>query len=1122
LSPANVRAGDQKSSKTAKASLADTDVTSAALFPFGRSAREPAVGRCAHRDGVRGALILLAAWAVFSLTQNPARAQTASMTSQSNIQPPEIRVSGRTVYRWQIDDAQASLLENDCVLRRDGRQFRANRVLIVSDGPRGKVRNRIVFEGLRTAEGKQNPTPRSVVWISERDPSIDAPQFRGRPDSRPFLMEFLPDDSIEAIGIEKRGQDRGNEIDRTVRPAQFTEPIPDPNANAGAMTGPAETIPTPASPTPASPTPASPTPVPLGSPNGETIRLQPPPTRGLPLAEDPPPPTVFDDGATTRGPRFFFGGGTKSIEIDSRGASTPPVITNTPRPETNESVITARGGVTIRVRDVAATLPDGQFMQFGTVTLSADRIVAWLPMMTNLFGAGADLSSAEGEIYLEGDIVFRQGENVIYADSMYYNVTRETGLVLDAEAITAVPEYQGIVRLKAEVLQQVSRGNFRAFDAAVTSSRMGVPRYWLQSERLEFEERTRNVIDARSGRMVADRDHHVTSSNNFVFLGGIPVFYWPRFATSLRRPTFYVTGAKVSNDAAFGTQFLLDWDVFQLFGVDRPPDGVDWELSTDYLSERGPAIGTRVDYDIPGFLSVPGRTRGFIDAWGISDSGKDRLGLDRLALEPETDVRGRALMRHRQWLANDYELIAEVGYLSDRNFLEQYLEREWDRELDHSTGLRLRKYHFNQLFDLSADVQVNDFYQETEQLPSVDHYLLGGTFLGQVVTWSMHNHASYTRLNAAEAPIDPAEAAEYSPLPGEQDADGVIASTRQELAVTLPVGPFNLRPKASVEAAHYGEAADGDSLTRLLGQAGVALNLPMMRVDPTIQSSLFNVKGLAHKLDWTAEYWYADSDTNLDELPLYDPLDDNPQEQFRRRFIGDTFGGTLPDRFDPRNYAFRHGLQEHLSSPSDVIADDLQHFRFGLNQRFQTKRGLPGRERVVDLVQFDVGTILFPKADRDNFGETIGPTTYDFRYHIGDRYSIVSDGYIDFFDDGLRSVSAGIRTSRPGRSDTYIGLLSIEGPISSTVVRTTTDYRLNEKWIFSGGTTYDFGETGNIGQSFGLTRIGESLLLRVDFNVDSGRDNVGLSFMLEPRFAPRTLGVLGGGMIPPPGAEGLE
>lgn len=1061
----------------------------------------PTTGGCSRWRRGMALLVLLAIGVCWSPSLS---AQTPPSVMPQIVASSPIRASGDTVYRWQDDGAQVSLLEGDCLLLHGDRQMKASRILIVSDGPQGRVRNRLVIEGRIQANGKMDPIPRTATWMTTDDPAVQAPNYRGKPAQRPFLMEYLPDRSIEAMG--------------KVQQVQFTQPVPDPGVTDDSA-GTGSSIPRPN----LAPTLAPLESLPINPPGNA---LQPaaelPAVSGLPLAGDAAPPVTFDDGATTGGPQFFFGGGNKSVEIDARGASNPPIFDGILRPETNEQIILARGGVTIRIRDVAAQLTDGTFMQFGTVTVSADRVVAWLPSLRNVFDGTTDLSAAEGELYLEGDIVFRQGDNVIYADSMYYNVTRETGMVLDAEAITTVPEYQGVVRLKAEVLQQVSRGNYQAFDAAVTSSRMGVPRYWLQSEKLEFYEKTRNVIDPRTGLLVADKDPFVRSNNSFVFLGGMPIFWWPQFSTSLERPVFYVTDIKIKNDNNFGTQVLLDWDVFQLFGIDNVPKGVDWELSTDYLSDRGPALGTHLDYDVPGFFGFLGRTRGRLDVWGISDRGRDRLGLDRLSVEPEEEFRGRALLRHRQQLQNDYEFIAQSGWISDRNFLEQYLENEWDNDPDHVTGLRLRKYYHNQLFDLAANAQVNDFFQETERLPALNHYLLGGSFLGERLNWQMHNHLSYSKLNVADDPKDPVQAANHFPLPGEVAAKGAVASTRQELSISLPVGPLNFRPIASFEAAHYGQAADGESLTRLLGQAGVQFNLPMVRIDPTIQSDLLNMRGLAHKLDWTAEYWYAESDKDLDELPLYDRLDDNAQEQFRRRFIGSTFGGLLPGEFDPRTYAFRQGIQRNVTSPSDVIADDLQQLRFGLHQRFQTKRGLPGRERIVDVVQFDIDTMLFPKSDRDNFGESVGPTTYDFRYHLGDRYSILSDGYIDFFDGGLRSISAGLRTSRPGVSDTYVGLLSLEGPISSTVLRTAYDYRLNEKWIFSGGATYDFGNTGTIGQSYGLTRIGESLLLRINVNVDSGRDNVGFGFLIEPRFFARNLGNIGGGLIPPPGIEGLE
>ncbi len=1015
-------------------------------------------------------------------------------------QPPELpaQFDGRAdaVTRWRDERGEYYLLDGRCRLATPVGVVTAEQAMVLIT--RDPVQNRwevTVGSGsdLMLDNRKRLPAGKPLRWTVTTEPTIDAPQYRGVAKSRPQEADWVTDSQIAPV------QHLASDFSS---PQGLIESVPvpaAPDATTSQSTPPASTPPFQAWQPPASGT-----------------------TDGV-IAPDVPmtPASQADQGGKFQ---LLLNGGAQSLEIMSRSSSSSAQLESLNRPETDETIVVARGGVTVLVRDVQAEFPGGERLDLGTVSLSADKIVGWFPLATGLFSGNRSMDQSEGEIYLEGNIVFRQGQRVVYADSMYYNVRRQYGMILNAEAITPIPEYEGLIRLKAEVLQQVSRGEFIAFDTALTTSRMGVPRYWLQNEQMRFSDQTKAAIDPVTNQPIEVSDRVVSGNGSFVYIAGVPVLYWPTFTSNVSVPSFYVTGIKVKRDSIFGTQAMVDFDVFQLLGVQRPPSGVRWTLSTDYLSERGPALGTAVTYNRGDFFGLPGPTNGFLDAWSIYDTGLDVLGRDRRDLEPETDYRGRVLGRHRQWLPYDYEMVAEVGYLSDRSFLEQYFENEYDRNKDHDTSLRLRKYYFNNLFEIAAEAQLNPFYTDTQRLPSLDHYLLGGSVLGDRLTVSMHNQVSYSELKIADSPDNAAlDAITQTPLPGEVAAQGIIASTRQEVAAPLELGPLKLVPYLSGEASHYGEDVAGDSLTRLIGQAGIRSTLPMWRFDRNVQSSLLNVRGLAHKVDFTSDLFFADSSSNLDDLPLYDPLDDDAQEEFRRRFFFNTFGGALPTRFDPRNYAYRQGLQRYVTNPSEVIADDALQARLGIHQRWQTKRGVPGRERIVDLLQFDVDTVLFANADRDNFGETIGPTTYDFRYHLGDRVTLLSDGYADWFDLGLRSISAGVRTSRPGVGDVYVGLMSLEGPISATVLRSSYDYRLNEKWILTAASTYDFGNTGNIGQTVSVTRIGESMLLRLGLDIDEGRDNVGLVFALEPRFWPgRSLGSLGGQLIPPPGIEGLE
>lgn len=343
--------------------------------------------------------------------------------------------------------------------------------------------------------------------------------------------------------------------------------------------------------------------------------------------------------------------------------------------------------------------------------------------------------------------------------------------------------------------------------------------------------------------------------------------------------------------------------------------------------------------------------------------------------------------------------------------------------------------------------------------------------------------------------------------------------------------PFNLGPVKVVpyvlgEIGHWQEDLNGDDATRLLGQGGIRASMLMWTADPTVRNELFNLNGVAHKVVFDSEFMYADANQNYEDLPLLDPLDDDSVEFFRRRFLFDTFGlgvgDNVPLRFDERNYAFRQGLQRYVASPSTEIADDLMMLRLGMRQRIQTKRGKLGSQRIVDWMTFDIESHFFPRASRDNFGQEIGPTRYDFRWHVGDRTTLMSDGYIDFFGDGLRTVSLGAALTRPGKSQYFVGLRSIEGPISSNVLTGSIAYRMSPKWKFEYGTSIDFSGTGNIGQSGRIVRIGESLLVGLGAYYDASRNNFGFRFDISGRVMRSDLGMIGGRHIAPVGVHGLE
>ena len=434
-------------------------------------------------------------------------------------------------------------------------------------------------------------------------------------------------------------------------------------------------------------------------------------------------------------------------------------------------------------------------------------------------------------------------------------------------------------------------------------------------------------------------------------------------------------------------------------------------------------------------------------------------------------------------MLNGLQATAELGWISDRNFLEQYYEYEWDNLKDQSTGVELKQILGSGAWSLTTDLRLNDFFTQTEWLPRFDHYQIGMPLFGSRLTWYEHTNVGYARLRTATTPEDSIDAAKFNQLGWETSRDALRVATRQEIELPFQLGPAKIVPFALGELAHWGNDINGDDVTRAFGQAGVRSSVPLWTVNPSVQSELFDLNGLAHKVSLDSEFFWADANRNLDRLPLYDPLDDDSIEHFRRRFIDDTFGGMafidedVPLRFDERYFALRSGLQGQVTSPSTEIADDLMVVRLGTRHRWQTKRGPIGQERIADWIVLGVQGTLFPKAGRDNFGEDLGLMSYDFRWHLGDRVTLVSEGFADVFSQGLKTVSIGGFLTRPAYSSLYVGLRSIEGPISTNILETAFQYRLSSKWISRSSSTIDFGKVGNIGQSYEIIRVGESFLV---------------------------------------------
>ncbi|HID22670.1 MAG TPA: hypothetical protein EYP14_09750, partial [Planctomycetaceae bacterium] len=695
-----------------------------------------------------------------------------------------------------------------------------------------------------------------------------------------------------------------------------------------------------------------------------------------------------------------------NVYSEKSTATTPP-----------EQITILTGGINLLVDGVGA---------YGTIDLSADRMVIWTRIAdAEQFQQGLETvqpREAPFQVYLEGNIEIRQGLNLLRAQRAFYDARENRALLLDAELKAWIEPLQTNLRVRADRIRQLSEKTFHAQRAWVSASPYGKPGYRLQASDIFLEPR---YVPAWTGAAPAtfaplaeapavEEVPWVTSLNNAFLIDDFPLLFAPYLTGPAEDPHIPVQSVTFRQDRIFGGQLETVWNAFQLFSLEAPA-GVTWNLLTDYRTERGPAIGTSGRYEGTELFGWPGTYRGDGLLYYLYDAGEDNLGLDRRRLPLERYHRGRVLWRHRHDFPFNTTLLAEVGFLSDRNFLEQYYEDEFDEGKDNETLVFLRQHWDHTSWNVLVRPRINAFENTTEWLPRGDFYTLSQPLFGGLITWSSHFSAGYGRLRPAAAPPDPVTDP-FALLPYyAAGASGAVLMMRHELDLPLQVGPVHIVPFVLGESDYWSENLTGRDLDRLVGSAGVRGSLMMWRVYPYVSSRILNLNGLAHKMVFDAEFAWTGSSRGLDSVPQYNEFDDNAQERFRQRLLVNTFGGAIPPIFEPRFYAVRTGAGRAVTAPYYELIDDQQVLRLAWRHRLQTKVGPPERLRIKDWMTLDLEASYFPNPARDNFGEPLGLLTARYNWSVGDRTNLVAGAYYDLFDGAPELWDIGILSHRPTR-----------------------------------------------------------------------------------------------------------
>ena len=862
----------------------------------------------------------------------------------------------------------------------------------------------------------------------------------------------------------------------------------------------------------------------------------------LPQPPLPDPAVILPDGVRVPLPASAR----RTIEFKPRYAKRLNFLIEDQNPEKTLKRVILTDGVIVNVVHFPATGGPPEEIEFAT-----DSVVAWLRNVGGV-GGGPIETSADGrdgqeiELFLSGDVVIRTladgqtgpVDQVLRAERIYYDVTHNRAVAIGGDLEMRTPGGLDTVHLRGDRVWRLGKNEWRIFGAETSSSkRPSDPNLTLTTREATFTQQRAvrtNIFgipyrDPVTGQPEVGYERTLDTGFSFLRIFDVPVIPFFPSKTDIDDPFGPLVGIGGGNDQIFGVQVYTTFDMYKLIAR-RPPPGHRWRLDVDYLSDRGPALGTNYNYIGPDFLGLGNQHAGFVRLYGIQDNGVDQIGGGRAPiLDPSyrgkirefnadgtpvytghPEYRGRAQLQHNQDL---YEygttfarVTGQVSYLSDPNFLEQYYKQEFDMGMNQDTFLHLFGASENWYGSVLLQDQLNqDWWTVTEWLPKVDGAVVGETFLQDRLVYTAEASAGYAQLRPAVVPPLPLLVSNAVPV------DTGRFDINQKVSAPFDLGPVRVNPYGLLDLTYYSENAVGQDDSRVYGGGGVSLSLTASRLYREAHSEMFNVRGLYHKATFTADYSSVRSDTPFYNLPQLDPLFDNAVDQgFRnaRPTPGIAYppeaqpGFAYPDLgyapsilFNPQSYAIRRQVGHLVDT-----RDDLDVLRLDNRHRLQTKRGFPGSEHTVDWMTLNTGISLFPNADRDNFGSDWAFFDYYYLWHLGDRFSVTTSGWIDPFDDGAQYYSGGVMFNRPDGTNVYLGYRHTD-PLQSRAVTTSINYQLSRRYAMNIGSSYDFGLNESLTNTLSFSRTGPDVTMLFGVTYNPLVNNFGFQFSLIPNIA---------------------
>ncbi|MBA4149754.1 MAG: LPS-assembly protein LptD [Verrucomicrobia bacterium] len=678
-----------------------------------------------------------------------------------------------------------------------------------------------------------------------------------------------------------------------------------------------------------------------------------------------------------------------------------------------------RGEVKFDPATGTVSFPQGVIVTHGETTLTANTVKA---------------NRNTGEVEAEGEVTIVSKDLVWKGDHVIYNF--KTGESQAKNFKTGdEPFYIRGLGMGGDQSNKV----YAAVATTITTDNYAEPSYKIRAKELFLVP-----------------DEYFEARHAVLYLGEVPVFYYPYYRKSLKRhPNNFVL--EPGYRSRYGPYLLT---TYNWYGSASLSGSVHFDLR----QKRGIGFGPDFHYDAGKF------GRGDLETYYVSDQGPaaDFLG------NPIPTNRQRVKFAHIVRPETNLTVKAIVNYQSDPFIIRDFFESEYRANVQPRTFVEMNRFWDNWMLDILVQPQVNDFFETVERLPDVKlnglRQQIGETPLFYESESSL---GYYQRKFASTSLAQP----DFSAFRGD--------TYHQVLLPQTFFGWLNVTPRVGGRFTYYSEAhgvgATTDEEVRSVFNTGAEVSFKASRVLTDAENKFFDVRGLRHIVEPSINYVFVPRpNVRPQELPQFD----YELQSFR----------LLPIDFPDYNAI-------------DSI-DSQNVLRFALRNKLQTKRG----EGVENLVNWALYTDwrLDPRTNQNTFADLYSDLDFrprswmvlnsETRFNIEQASVREANHRLTLVPNNVWSLTLGHR---------YLDDNPLLGPPPNghNLIYDSFYYRMNENWSWRMTHFFEARDGTMEEQSYSLYRDLRSwtaaLTLRIR-DVRNGPDDftIGLTFSLKafPRF----------------------